>query len=259
MILIAGPCVIEDKLSIEDIALSIIDNIDNKNIDFYLKSSCIKDNRTLIDSYSGVGFNEGLKILLYLKNKYKIKITTDFHNIEQIKKYGKYVDIIQIPAFLAKQTSLLREAVKCNKPIHIKKPQFIGPAETKNIVNNVKKIGHKKDLIITDRGTMLGYNQTFMDPRHVPIIKSNDVKMLVDITHPNKNYPMNEDKVKHTETLAMSYIASGADGFFIETHNNCKDALCDSETMYPLSNLGSLIEKSYELYTFINNKQSKVL
>jgi len=254
MILIAGPCVIEDKLTLEEIAINILEAIDDKNIDFYLKASCVKDNRTSVSSYTGVGFKEGLKDLLYLKNKFNIKITTDFHSAEQLRAYGKYVDLIQIPAFLAKQTSLLKEAVSQDKNIHIKKPQFIGPVETSSIIKNIEFLKHKKELIITDRGTMLGYNQTFMDPRHVPVIKKNNVKVLVDITHPNKNYPVINDRYNLSETLAMSYIASGADGFFIETHSRCQDALCDSETMYPLNLLNSLVEKSYELYSFVNNR-----
>jgi len=251
MILIAGPCVIEDYDTLYYTAKKLKDIIKYKIIDFYFKSSILKDNRTYHDSYKGVDFIKGIKYLQNIRDEFNIKITTDFHSVEQIKEYGNKVDLIQIPAFLAKQTSLLKAAVETGNEIHIKKPQHLGPVEANFIIDNIYKMNYNNSIIISDRGTLLGYNKTFLDPRHIPIMKNSSAKVLADITHPNKNYPYN-NFMKLSQTLAKASIAAGADGLFIETHPNCNEAKCDSGTMYPLKEMEKLIKDIYELYQFIN-------
>ena len=251
MILIAGPCVIEDFDTLQNTAEQLKEAIDGKEIEFYFKSSVLKDNRSFHNYYRGPGFETGIQNLIEIRKKTNVKITTDFHSIEQIEEYGRYVNLIQIPAFLAKQTSLLEAAVISGTPIHIKKPQHLGPVEANLIAHNVYKMGHDMPVIITDRGTTLGYNQTFMDPRHIPTMKQPYSKVLVDVTHPNKNYPY-LDTITLTKSLVMSGIAAGANGIFMETHPQCDKALCDAGTMYPLSETKKLIEEAYNLWKYIN-------
>lgn len=246
MILIAGPCVIESEYILESTINPILEAIDGKNIDFFFKSSWRKDNRTLINSFSGLEPKKAIEMLLKMKNKYSVKLCTDFHNSEDLEMLQN-IDIIQIPAYLAKQQSLLKKASEfCNennKIFHIKKPQFVGPVDVSKIVINAKSYG-AKNIILTDRGTMLGYNQVFMDPRHVQIMKGlTQVPVLCDVTHPNKNYP--GDNTINIISLGKAYVACGADGIFLETHPDCKNALCDANTMLPTSELNNLIGEIY--------------
>lgn len=256
MKVIAGPCVIENKEILETVAKELVNIIEDKDIDFYFKSSCVKDNRTLITGFRGVGFEKGIKYLLDIKKQFGCKITTDFHSVEDLERWGEYVDLIQIPAFLAKQTSIIKAAASLGKSIHIKKPQFIGPIEARSITLKAKHNNPNQEVIMTDRGTMLGYDRVFMDPRHIELMKDgNNAKVLVDCTHPNKNYPIRTTH-NHIFTLAQSYISAGSDGIFFETHSRCNNAKCDSKTMLPLEYARQLIERSYELYTFINNRKT---
>lgn len=251
MTLIAGPCVIEDYKTLDETAQYLCNAIERKHIDFYFKSSAVKDNRTSVSSYSGVGMEKGIKFLQQIKKSYDIKITTDFHNINDIIQFGEEVDLIQIPAFLAKQTSLLKATALINKPVHIKKPQFVGPTEAFNIYQNIISQGYKK-IYITDRGTMFGYNQTIIDPRHISIMKEKIPNVLVDITHPNKNYF--GDVLLNSTTLAKSAIVSGADGIFLETHPDCNQAKCDSNTMIPSQYIENIIKEIYQLWEFVYDK-----
>jgi len=249
MILIAGPCVIEKKKILKKSVESLLKSIENKDIEFYFKSSFKKDNRTLTTGFSGLDPTKAIMLLNDIKNEYNIKICTDIHETKDFERYDLHnVDIIQIPAYLAKQQSLLKEAASfCNMhglKLHIKKPQFAGPIDMLNIAKNAWSYG-ANDIIITDRGTMLGYDKVFMDPRHVDIMKKSGFPVLCDITHPNKNYP--GDKLKNIEILAKSYLAAGADGIFMETHPDCENALCDAETMLPLENVDKLIKDIYEI------------
>jgi len=252
MILIAGPCVIEDIATLDNIAQKMCNVIEGRNIDFYFKASAIKDNRTKITNYSGVGMEQGISMLIDIKKKYSIKITTDFHNEIDISRYGSFVDLIQIPAYLAQQTSILRAASRMGKPIHIKKPQFLGPEESAQLVDKLYDLEFKERIFLTDRGTMFGYNQTMMDPRHIGIMmKKTAIPILVDVTHPNKNYPYDE---YNSLVLARSAIVSGASGIFLETHPNCDKALCDSKTMIPLKDIEDFIDDVYSLYSYINEE-----
>jgi len=254
MKLIAGPCVVESKDELKKSIESILEAVKGKDIDFTFKSSFKKDNRTLSTGFSGLCEKEALSLLQEIKNEYNVKICTDVHNVEHLlMEELKFVDVIQIPAYLAKQQSLLKaSAYHCkvyDKQLHIKKPQFVSPWEMKNIVNNVLEFG-AKDIILTDRGTMLGYDKVFMDPRHIEIMKENNMPVLWDITHPNKGWSGNQ--TKRIKTLGVTALAAGADGLFLETHPNCKEALCDSEVMLYNNELKKMINKFYRLWEFIN-------
>lgn len=256
MKLIAGPCVIEDFDTLCNTALHIKDSVRDKEIDLYFKASCIKDNRTDISNYAGVGMSKGISMLREVSKKYNIKTTTDFHNEEDIIRYGGFVDLIQIPAYLAQQTSIIKAASKMSKPIHIKKPQFLGPVEAIQPYKKLRDLQVKDEIMITDRGTMFGYNETFFDPRHIVLLKDYDPRItaLVDITHPNKNYPRsNENKGLYSLVLARSAIVSGADGIFLETHPKCSEAKCDSGTMLPMDDFDDFINDIYSLWEYMND------
>ena len=248
MLLIAGPCVIEENYdNLLRTIEYILESIEGKDINFYFKASCVKDNRTTIDNYRGVGFDKGSYYMQRIKREFNVKITTDFHDVDRMFEYGNIFDLIQIPAYLAQQTSLLRAAAKMNMDIHIKKPQFLGPVEFNKIIQKARDLNYfDKKIIGTDRGTLLGYNQTFVDPRHFGMIDAD--KVLADITHPNKNYPGSvQSKI---EALGMAAIAAGADGIFAETAINCDSALCDSATMARPEIFIKLIDKLYKLWRF---------
>lgn len=249
MVLIAGPCVIEDKNTLETVVETILETLPS-DVDFFFKSSCVKDNRTSSQNYSGVGMYEGIKLLQDIRSKYRVKITTDFHNVSDIQEFGKIVDLIQIPAYLAQQTSISQAAIDTTNKIHIKKPQFLGPLEANILIKKFVSMGAKlEDLIITDRGTMFGYDKYMMDPRHFLLMKESGVKVLSDITHPNKNYPgYTEELIK---ILGRSAMVSGADGIFMEMHPNCSKAKCDSLTMFDSNHFSSFFKELYTLYNTI--------
>lgn len=250
MILIAGPCVIESKDILRQTVESLLEAIDSRNIDFTFKSSWRKDNRTLKDSFDGL---DPLQAICYMKDiskEYNVKICTDIHVASDLKLLDGF-DIIQIPAYLAKQQSLLKAAAshinyyndKSKKiKLHIKKPQFVDAQAMIDISKNAFEYG-VDNIILTDRGTMYGPDKVFMDPRNVNIMQKSGFPVLCDVTHPNKNYSANI--VNNVEILAKSYLAAGANGIFLETHPNCKSALCDAETMYPTENLKNFINSIF--------------
>lgn len=250
MILICGPCVIENFAFLEADA-NIIKKITDRysDIDFYFKSSCVKDNRSTLLNYRGPGFDVGIDYLLKIKSK-GIKITSDFHNIEQIKQYGHLVDLIQIPAFLAMQTSLINEAVKIRKPIHIKKPQWMPPYDVKKPISKVLEQNSVAKVFITDRGTTFGYGNVMFDPRHIRMMKNNGAKVLVDITH-LQNHSTIYDHT-YAEQVGMAAIAAGADGLFMESTFIPRDARCDADAMISTGVLYRYIDKFIKLYRFIN-------
>ena len=241
MILICGPCVIESYELLDEVMYRLIEI--NKHFDFYFKASCIKDNRTKLTNFRGVGFELGIKYLTKIKNKYNVKITTDFHSEEQIEKYSNYVDLIQIPAFLARQSSLLVAASKTNKKLHVKKPQLLGCDECDQISNKVDE----SNIILCDRGTSFGYKHVMFDPRHIQFMKKHySSDSIVDITHPNKHW----NDYSYAFSIGESAIISGADGVFLETHPRPEKALCDAETMIPLNEVNSYLINLKKIYDF---------
>lgn len=252
MILICGPCVIENFAILNSDAFNIKKIVAQyPDIDFYFKASCIKDNRSTLKNYYGVGFDEGVKYLTEIKSNYGIKITTDFHNVEQLRRYGYLFDLIQIPAFLSMQTSLINEAVKINKPVHIKKAQWLPPYDVSKPVLKVKEQNENIKVFMTDRGSTFGYGNVMFDPRHVRMMKySGCDKVLVDITH-LQNHSDIYDRT-YAEQVGLASIAAGADGLFIESTGIPSLARCDGDSMISTSLLDRYLEKFIRLYRFIN-------
>ena len=243
-LLIAGPCVIEDYDITFKIAKYLKKITQELKIPFVFKSSFDKANRTSIESYRGPGFSEGLRILSKIKQELDIKIISDIHLPEQAEKAAETLDIIQIPAFLCRQTDLISAACKTGRPVNIKKGQFLSPFECKNIINKAKQTG-SNSVSITERGTTFGYNNLVVDFRSIDIIKKMGVPVIFDATHsvqlPGAGINSSAGNREFVPVLSRAAIAAGADGLFIETHPDPDNALCDGPNSIELNTLKKLL------------------
>jgi 2-dehydro-3-deoxyphosphooctonate aldolase (KDO 8-P synthase) len=257
MILIAGPCVVEEYSILDQTISYIKETIAKLNIDIdlYFKSSIRKENRTKIENYRGIDWEEGIAWMSKIASQYGVKICTDFHNELQLNKYAGKFDMIQIPAFLGRQTELLECFAKQRTAINYKKPQFMSPNDIDIPIKILKNSGAKK-IFVTDRGTCFGYKDWMMDARHVRLLRNSiqddNIKILADITHPNKQYerPLSACLAKDT---GMSYISAGADGVFLEVCPDPDKALCDNNTMLNLAEFKDIIESLCEVYKIVND------
>ena len=246
--LISGPCVIESKQHAIDTAGKINEICSLLGINFIYKSSFDKANRSSIKSTRGIGLNKSLSIFADIKKKYKCNITTDVHEISQCSKVAKYVDLLQIPAFLCRQTDLLISAAKTKKPINIKKGQFLSPSEMQNVVNKIK---NNNKILLTERGYSFGYNNLISDMRSLSIMKKTGFPVIFDATHsvqkPGGLLKSSGGEREFVSVLAKAAVSVGVAGILIETHENPKKAPSDGPCMLPLKNLQNLLEKLIEL------------
>ena len=245
-VLIAGPCVIESEENAMMIA-ERISKISNKlNLDFFFKASFDKANRTSIDSYRGPGIEEGLRILKLIKEKYNVKIATDIHEPWQAEKVASVCDIIQIPAFLCRQTDLIVEAAKTGKTLNIKKAQFLAPWDMKNVLKKAESTGNR-NLMLCERGTTFGYNTLVVDMTGIYEMKKFGYPVVFDATHsvqkPGGNGTSTSGNREYVEVLAKAAVSAGADALFFEVHPDPDNALSDGPNMLKLDDLQSLIEK----------------
>ena len=246
--ILAGPCAIESE-EILDVTAHKLKEITKKlDINFVFKSSFDKANRSSLRSYRGPGLEKGLEMLSAIKDKYNLPIVTDIHTPDQAPMVAKVADIIQIPAFLCRQTDLLVEAGKTGKIINIKKGQFLAPEQMGPLVKKVEDSGNK-NILLTDRGTSFGYNNLVVDFRGIPIMSEFGYPVVFDATHsvqlPGANGVSSGGDRKFVPTLAKSAMASGADVLFFEIHPNPDKALCDGANMIPL-------DKAEELFDICN-------
>jgi|TARA_B100000287_G_scaffold344847_1_gene332107 2-dehydro-3-deoxyphosphooctonate aldolase (KDO 8-P synthase) len=247
---ILGPCQIESKSHAFDIC-SELDNL-SKKLDFkyVYKSSFDKANRTSHKSSRGVGIKKGLEILGDVKETFNCPVTTDVHDISQIDIAKEYLDIIQIPAFLCRQTDLLVEAGKSKLPVNVKKGQFLSPWDVKNITKKILSTGNK-NILLTERGTSFGYNNLVSDMRSLVIMKALKFPVVFDATHsvqlPGGNGSSSGGQSEFVGVLAKAATTTAISGIFMETHENPKKAPSDGPNMVPLKNLGKLIQ-SIKLY-----------
>ena len=243
--LIAGPCVIEGKEIAEEICGKIKEIADEFELKFVFKGSFKKANRSRIDSFTGIGDHKALEILNDVGKKYNVPTTTDIHEVEHSKIASQYVDILQIPAFLARQTDLVVSAAQTGKIVNIKKGQFMSPESMSHAVNKVTDSGNK-NVMITERGNMFGYQDLIVDFRGIPVMK-NYAPVILDVTHslqqPNQKTGVTGGRPEMIETIAKAGIVSGADGIFIETHPDPENAKSDGKNMLHLNKLRNLIEK----------------
>ncbi|MCX2683262.1 3-deoxy-8-phosphooctulonate synthase [Campylobacter sp. MIT 21-1685] len=254
-ILIAGPCVIENKELLFQVAQSLQEFANNNAFEFYFKSSFDKANRTSITSFRGPGLDEGLKILQNIKNEFGMKILTDIHESHQAQPVSEVADVLQIPAFLCRQTDLLVAAAKTQSKINIKKGQFLSPndiqysiakvLQTKGVYETGKEVAEKNGVFVAERGSSFGYGNLVVDMRSLVIMRE-FAPVIFDATHsvqmPGMAEGSSSGKSEFIEPLARAAAATGVDGFFFETHINPSQALCDGKNMLTLERLKECIK-----------------
>ena len=244
--LIAGPCVIESEETAMEIAEKILNICNRLEIPFIFKGSYRKANRSRMDSFTGIGDKEALSILKKVGEKFNIPTLTDIHSEEEASIAAQYVDVLQIPAFLCRQTDLLVAAARTGKIVNIKKGQFLSPKSMEHAVTKVKESGNNT-IMITDRGTMFGYQDIVVDFRGIPTMKQFGVPVVMDITHslqqPNQDSGITGGNPKMIEIISKAAIATGVDGIFLETHPNPSKAKSDGSNMLELDKLEELLVK----------------
>ena len=244
--LLAGPCAIEGEEMAFEIAEKIKQITDKLEIPFIFKGSYRKANRSRLDSFTGIGDLKALKILQKVGAHFNIPTVTDIHSAAEASLAAQYVDVLQIPAFLCRQTDLLVAAAKTGKAINIKKGQFLSAESMQFAAQKVLDSGNP-NVAITDRGTMFGYQDLVVDMRAIPAVQNLGFPVILDVTHslqtPNQNSGVTGGKPQLIETIAKAGIASGADGIFLETHPNPAEAKSDGANMLPLAQLEDLLTK----------------
>ena len=244
--LLAGPCAIEGDEMAFEIAEKINLITDTLKIPFIFKGSYRKANRSRLDSFTGIGDKQALEILKKVGTHFNIPTVTDIHNAKDAAMAAEYVDVLQIPAFLCRQTDLLVAAAKTGKAVNIKKGQFLSAESMKFAAQKVMDSGNPH-IAITDRGTMFGYQDLIVDMRSIPTIQSFKLPVILDITHslqqPNQISGVTGGKPQLIETIAKAGIAAGANGIFLETHPNPSKAKSDGANMLPLNQLEDLLKK----------------
>jgi 2-dehydro-3-deoxyphosphooctonate aldolase (KDO 8-P synthase) len=243
----AGPCAIEGR----DMALRIAEHIstisDRLQIPYIFKGSYRKANRTKADSFTGIGDEKALKILQEVGNTFGIPTVTDIHESQEAAMAAEYVDVLQIPAFLCRQTDLIAAAARTGKVVNVKKGQFLSGGSMRFAVEKVHEVNPACQVLLTERGNSFGYGDLVVDYRNLPEMSAFGVPVIMDCTHslqqPNQNSGVTGGKPKLIETIAKAAIAVGADGLFIETHFNPGEAKSDGANMLPLDQLEGLLEK----------------
>ena len=244
LVLIAGPCVIEGFDITYRIASFLKDLTHKLKIPLIFKASYDKANRTSIDSFRGPGLDEGLKILDRIKKELDLAILSDVHRIGEIDAAADVLDVIQIPAFLCRQTDMVLAVSKTGKPVNIKKGQFLSPWDMANVVGKVTSTGNRR-ILITERGTMFGYNNLVVDFRGIPVMQQTGYPVIFDATHsvqlPGGAGASSAGKREFAPVLARAAVAAGADGVFMEVHPEPDRALCDGPNALPLDELADLL------------------
>ena len=244
--LMAGPCVVESPEMCLMIARRVKEICDRLAIPYIFKASYRKANRTRLDSFTGIGDNVALQVLERVKREVGVPIVTDIHESDEAAFAAQVADVLQIPAFLCRQTELLVAAAKTGKTVNIKKGQFLSADAMKFAVTKVREAGNQ-NIMLTERGTMFGYRDLIVDYRSIPALKTNNVPVVMDITHslqqPNQSSGVTGGKPELIELIAKAGIVSGADGIFVETHPDPKNALSDGANMLHLDLLEDLLQK----------------
>jgi len=255
--LISGPCVIED----EDMALRVANFLKETGeaieVPVIFKTSYDKANRTSLGSFRGPGIDKGLEIIQKVKEETGLPVLSDVHEIGEIEKAAKVLDIIQIPAFLCRQTDLLLTAARTGLPINIKKGQFISPWEIEPAVRKITSTGNR-NVFVTERGTSFGYNNLIVDIRSIPIMKGFGLPVVFDATHsvqlPGSIGTSSGGQREFIEYLSRAAVAAGADGVFMETHPLPASALCDGPNSLPLDQVRPLVALLKEIHSLVRSK-----
>ena len=256
--LIAGPCVIESEQIVMDTAGSIAEITKSLGMPYIFKSSFDKANRTSIASFRGPGMEKGMAILRKVREQLDLPVLTDVHTEEQATAAGKVVDVLQIPAFLCRQTDLLVAAANTGKVVNVKKGQFLSPAEMGHAVKKVEECGSRR-ILITERVSSFEYNNLIVDMRAFPILRSYGYPVVFDAGHSIRKYgiPSKDPRGSARQfltTLARSAVAAGVDGFFIESHPNPPEALCDAASQYALDDLESFMRPLIDIHNLVRSQ-----
>lgn len=256
--LMAGPCVVESEKGALEIASTISEICQKLQIPYVYKASYRKANRTSASSFTGIGDLKALEILQQIRAVYKVPVVTDIHTAEEAKLAAPYVDILQIPAFLCRQTDLLMAAAETGKIVNIKKGQFLSGAAMRFAVEKITGTGNEK-VLLTERGTTFGYQDLVVDFRNIPWMQEIGVPVVMDVTHalqqPNQTSGITGGNPQLIGTLAKAAIATGAEGLFIETHPNPSLAKSDGANMLPLNQLQSLLEQLIKIRKAISTNE----
>lgn len=254
MVLIAGPCVIENEEMIFTTARKLKEVCDRLSIPLIFKSSYDKANRTSITSFRGPGIDRGLKILGEVKKKFSVPVISDIHALDEIKPASEILDALQIPAFLCRQTDLILSASRTGKPVNVKKGQFLAPWDMKPLIEKFVSAGNQ-NLLLTERGTSFGYNNLIVDFRGFSIIRSFGYPLFFDVTHslqlPGGEGSISGGQREFAPSLTRAAVAAGVDGLFIEVHPDPVKALSDASTMIPLIEMEGLLRQTKTLHDMI--------
>jgi len=251
LFLIAGPCVIENETLCRQVAASLIKTCKQHGIFYVFKASFDKANRTSGKAFRGPGIVAGLKTLAAIREEFGVPVLTDVHTEEQATLAGQVVDILQIPAFLCRQTDLIEAAVATGKIVNLKKGQFLSPAEMGRVAEKARLAGAKK-ILLTERGTTFGYNNLVADMRSIPIMKSFGFPVIFDATHsvqlPGGGGDRTTGQREFAPVLASAALAVGANGLFIETHPKPDEAMSDGPNMIPLGEMAKVLRSLLKIY-----------
>jgi 2-dehydro-3-deoxyphosphooctonate aldolase (KDO 8-P synthase) len=251
LFLIAGPCVIENEKLCRTVAASLVKTCAQLGIYYVFKASFDKANRTSGKAFRGPGMEAGLKTLAHIRDEFGVPVLTDIHNEAQAEAAGAVVDILQIPAFLCRQTDLIEAAVATGKIVNIKKGQFLSPNEMGRVAEKARLAGGKK-ILVTERGTTFGYNNLVADMRAIPILKKFGFPVVFDATHsvqlPGGGGDKSAGQREFAPVLAKAALAVGANGLFIETHPKPDEALSDGPNMIPLGEMNAVLRVLVKIF-----------
>jgi 2-dehydro-3-deoxyphosphooctonate aldolase (KDO 8-P synthase) len=254
LFLIAGPCVIESEAHSRKMAECVAGIAEEAGVPYVFKASYDKANRSSLKAFRGPGLAEGLRILGKIRSDLNLPILTDIHEASQAAPAAEVADILQIPAFLARQTDLLVAAARTGRVVNIKKAQFLSPWDMGNVAEKVASTGNH-DIILTERGASFGYNNLVVDMRTFPVLRKFGYPVVYDVTHsvqlPGAQGQSSGGQPEFIETLARAGVAAGVDGLFLETHDNPVEALSDGANALPLSQLGQLLARLKELAALV--------
>ncbi|MGH9899467.1 MAG: 3-deoxy-8-phosphooctulonate synthase [Pyrinomonadaceae bacterium] len=257
--IIAGPCVVESAEHVLFMAKACARSAEAAELDYVFKASYDKANRTSVTSFRGLGMKAGLDALRRVKEELGLPVLTDVHDVSQVEAAAEVADILQIPAFLSRQTDLIVAAVKTGRAVNIKKGQFLAPHDARNIVEKAKAAGGEK-ILITERGVTFGYNNLVVDMRSFPIMRKFDVPVIFDVTHslqlPGGLGSTSGGEPEFIEPLARAAVACGVDGVFMETHDRPAEALSDGANALSLERFEPLLQMLKAVHTVINFPKS---
>ena len=255
LVLIAGPCVLEEEEIVLEIAKRLKELCGSLKIPFIFKASYEKDNRGSEKSYKGPGLEDGLKLLAKVKEKVGVSVLSDVHRAEDVDRAKEVLDIIQVPAFLCQQTSLLLKVGEAGRVVNIKKGQFIAPENMAGAVKKIYSTGNRQ-VLLTERGTCFGYNKLISDFCSIPIMQGIGCPVIFDATHVIRNYGIPSEDPKggspqYVPHLSRAAVAAGCNGLFLETHPRPSQALCDASSMIPLNEMENLLRQTKAIHDML--------